>query len=88
MNKLLAMRTVYHKEEDNITSSEYFSTSLFTHLMSLPSEKLTTGLYNVACDMWVSLAYNTGDIDTIVNVTATCLNRKTFLFIDRRLRLW
>ena len=81
MNKLLALRKVYRKEDGTLTYPEYFSASntLFTHLISLPTEIMMPGLYNVACEMWVALATTTKDIDTIVNATTACLNKKTNL---------
>ena len=36
-------------------------------------------LYNVACEMWISLAATTEDVDIIGNVTSACLTNKTFL---------
>ena len=84
VNKVLAL-SVYSKDEGTLTYHEYFSTSptLFTRLMSLPTEKITRSLYNLACDMWLSLASTTEDIDIIVNVTTTCLSRKIFLYNDQ-----
>ena len=85
MNKLLAMRSVYHPEEEMLYYREYVSTSpvLFSRLMSIPTDRMVAGVYIVACDMWLSLASITKNIDMIVNVTTTCLSRKTFLDNDR-----
>ena len=81
LNKLLALKIVYQTKGSTLTYPEYFSasTALFSHLLSLPTERMTAGLYNVACEMWNSLAATTEDIDTIVNVTTVCLSKKSFL---------
>ena len=81
MNKLQAQRKVYRTEEGTLTYPEYFSASntLFTHLISLPTESMMPGLYNVACEMWDGLAAIMENIDTIVNVTTACLSKKSFL---------
>ena len=81
INKLLALKKVYHTKECNLTFPEYFSASsnLFDRLISLPTESMMPGLYNVACEMWDGLAAIMENIDTIVNVTTACLSKKSFL---------